>query len=246
MELNQLIQGAKEGDRGTFLSMKKEYYPQVLAIAEEVLKEREEAELSADLTLRNVYKLLGSGVNPGVLEPWMAWLAREDALEILRRRRELIRQERLLEQGNLLDTFEELDPSVYFADAQEWKLLEEAREEEKKTDMPASSPEETEQKKEKTPEEPAPEEKQEEKAPVPAAEHAAETKEQPEDKRDKKTKKGKRILLTILLLIIVLFLIWIIFGLVRSNLGLQDVLPDLGYWWVNDTIYPLFGMTVKG
>ena len=123
MDINVLIQKAESADKEAFLQFKNEYFDTVKAVASEVLKEEEEAELSADLTLRNAYKLLGNGVNPAVLDPWLSWLAREDALEILNHRRSLIRQEMMLKSGNLLDLYDSTNSSTLFANPEDWRLL---------------------------------------------------------------------------------------------------------------------------
>ncbi len=110
MELRELIAGAKEDNQEIYQSFFREYEPKVEKMALEVLRDPEEAAACAHLTMRSAFQLLGNGANPGVLEPWLLWLAREDALEIVRRRRGLLRQERMLSSGKFLEDLEDEEP----------------------------------------------------------------------------------------------------------------------------------------
>ena len=284
MDLNELIQKAGSADKDAFLQFKKEYFDKVRSVASEVLREEEEAELSADLTLRNAYKLLGNGVNPTVLEPWLLWLAREDALEILNHRRSLIRQEMMLKSGNLLDLYDSTNSSMLFANPEEWRLLGEpdddddvlgitgpkaeesaAEPEAAPANEPAPAEEEAPVKEDVAEEAPAP---QEEKAPAeevlkeeaPAAKEdlqAAPEEEEEEDppldfvtdddfeEENGKKRGGWTVVLKILEVILILLLLWNIYGFVRSNVSLPFDLPDLGYQWFNENIYPLFGAVTQ-
>ncbi|MBQ9563067.1 MAG: hypothetical protein IJU99_06410 [Lachnospiraceae bacterium] len=292
MDLKQLIQSAGNADKDVFLQFKKEYFDSVRSVASEVLREEEEAELSADLTLRNAYKLLGNGVNPSVLEPWLLWLAREDALEILNHRRSLIRQEMMLKSGNLLDLYDSSNSSLLFANPEDWRLLGEPEEDDDLDDLgllPEDHTEEAEAAPEDAPvtepgdapaEEPAGEETRfaedapadEEAADEPSEDESEEETPEdeflPEDKEEdeedddpghvrefvddddfedddqpKKHRAGS-VILKILEVILVLLLLWNICGFLRSNVALPFELPDLGYGWFDEHIYPLFGSSI--
>lgn len=81
-DLESLIEATGNNDIGAFAQLASRYYKRVRDVALDVLQSEKVAETSAKYTLKNMRALLLNGARPSEFEPWLLWLARNDAMAL--------------------------------------------------------------------------------------------------------------------------------------------------------------------
>lgn len=101
--MDSITNGIKCGDVNACAQMIIQYLDKVYSVAFDVLKDKELAEQSAQHTLWSAFNYIKQGADTGELEPWLLWLARNDALAIGVLKREPEREEEFVFEIQNLD-----------------------------------------------------------------------------------------------------------------------------------------------
>lgn len=250
--LEQLIMEVRNGNLDAAAQLLLRYQKQAVSVAFDVLQDETLARESARETLKSAVKQLQRGVRTGAFEPWLMWLARSDALRYTQVERPTEAGEKQPEAASMIAEKAALTPADACAAhivnkpdlesaATPFAITRAARNE-----KPAlrANPDSNHTKKSRafrgprdhTPKSCASWGPRDDAAPMGAMRENKET--AAENNEEKQTLRPKNTGLVVIMTLLCLVFLWIVLGLIDKNL--DGSLPDLGYSWFNNNLFPLF------
>lgn len=237
--LEQLIMEVRNGNLDAAAQLLLRYQKQAVSVAFDVLQDETLARESARETLKSAVKQLQRGVRTGAFEPWLMWLARSDALRYTQVERPTEAGEKQPEAASMIAEKAALKPADAYAAhivnkpdlesaATPFAITRAARNE-----KPAlrANPDSNHTKKSRAFRGP-----RNDAAPMGAMRGNKET--AAENNEEKQTLRPKNTGLVVIMTLLCLVFLWIVLGLIDKNL--DGSLPDLGYSWFNNNLFPLF------
>ncbi len=231
-DLQQLISEVRNGDMGATAQLLLRYHKQVISIAFDVLQDEALAKESARETLKSAVKQLQRGVRTGAFEPWLMWLTRSDAL----RYTQLERPESISAKQTKLKTADAETP----VNANIAHIMNKYAAELGKTPIPMPR---AIQNGEVQAHQAHPSNNNDAASFV-RGNHEETEKSGEGDATAKRTPKAirtprpKNIGLIMVMALLCVILLWVVFGLIAKSMN--GSLPDLGYSWFNNNLFPLF------
>lgn len=241
--LQEIIREVRNGDMDATASLLQQFHRQVVSVANDVLQDETLAKESARETLENAVKQLRRGVYTGAFEPWLMWLTRSDALRYIQIRvkpeispnmmetiscRDKTGPDRTLHSNTRNAPKYGIAPLVVLRTEKNMPLTPKTPLKPEYT-IKRYDPENCESAKSDASEK--------------IRKNADVQRRSPEEKEESTTEKVKRsinrpIVLSGALVVLCLALIWITLGLIAKNTGAN--IPDIGYSWFNNNLFPMF------